>query len=88
MPDTLTVEQEQVCPTLTNVGGASLPRVLPENDHQTPDTRATTERLESDSQRFLRKLFSDASVDAPVRYAIAGRAVGPNRSRIASDWVQ
>ena len=27
-PDTLTPQQEQASPTLTNVGGASLPRVL------------------------------------------------------------
>ena len=68
-PDTLTLEQEQVCPTLTNVGGASLPRVLPENDHQTPDTRATTERLESDSERFSEKSFVDGSVDGVDAYA-------------------
>ena len=51
-PTPLTLAQEQACPTLTNVGGASLPRVLPENDHQTPDPRACTERAESVSERF------------------------------------
>ena len=56
--DTLTLERERACPSLTSgpalacpvlthVGGASLPRVLPTIAHQTPDTLTPGHELAS-----------------------------------------
>jgi len=50
--------------------------------------RATTERLQSDSERFLGKSLSDGSAESPTRYAPEVESLGPNRSGTASDWVQ
>ena len=55
---------------------------------RTAGARSTTERLQSDSERFSEKSLSDGSVEFAAPYAIRGRAAGPSRSGIASDWAQ